>query len=495
MQPSSKTTRKFKEETFYDLNSGKEYFLLPFRFHRLSNSSEIIVNELGDFLILPNGTVKKIVHHEISKQFDPDLYGDLIANFFISDSAIPENLDLMSTRYRTKKSFLDNFTALHIFVITLRCDQACHYCQVSSVVQDKNIFDMSRKHIDKSIEYMMKSPNPYLTMEFQGGESLLTFENIVYAIEKTKPEALKLNKMINYVVCTNLSRIDNEMLSYFKDNNVLISTSLDGPPIVHNQNRFRQDEDSYEMTISGIHKSREILGPDRVSALLTTTSLSLNYPIEIVDEYFSLSFQSIFLRPINPFGYALRSTKRNKYEVSEFLEFYKKALLRIIDYNLQGHFFREDYATIILKKILTPFPVGFVDLQSPSGIISGVVVYNYDGKVYSSDESRMLAEMGDYTFQIGNLDKDSYQEIFYGEKAHHFSEVSVNESLAGCSECAFQSYCGANPVSNWRTQGDYYGYRPTNEFCKRNMGIISLLFELMENDKKIEKVFRSWVYS
>ena len=55
--------------------------------------------------------------------------------------------------------------------------------------------------------------------------------------------------------------------------------------------------------------------------------------------------------------------------MTRFLEFYKIALDHIININLSGEYFREDYATIILKKILTPFPVGYVDLNSPSGSI------------------------------------------------------------------------------------------------------------------------------
>ena len=174
------------------------------------------------------------------------------------------------------------------------------------------------------------------------------------------------------------------------------------------------------------------------------------------------------------------------------MEFYKKAFSRIIDYNLRGEFYREAYATIILKKILTPFPVGYVDLQSPAGIINSVIVFNYDGKVYASDEARMLAEMNDFTFQLGDLDTNSYEEIFYGEKALQFSETWSNESLAGCSDCAFQSYCGADPVFNYATQGDMYGYRPTSSFCQKNMEIIRYLIELMDADRRVEKIFRDW---
>lgn len=492
--PIQKYSRKFKEFNFFDntVTSNRSYYLFPFKFHRINDQREVLVNEIGDFLIVPTGTAEKVINKNISKREDEELYGDLIANFFISEERIPPLLDVLATRYRTKKSFLDYFTSLHIFVISLRCEHTCHYCQVSRVSQDKNTFDMKHNHIDKGIEFMMQSPNPNVTMEFQGGEALLAFDKIIYAVEKTKREASKKNKNVNYVICTNLAPLTDEMLSYCKQNRILISTSLDGPAFVHNQNRRRPENNSYELAISGIKRCREVLGDDQVSALLTTTNLSLDVPNAIVDEYYNFGFKSIFLRPISPYGFATHNEKKNKYETSKFLEFYKKALSRIIDYNLKGEFFREDYASIILKKILTPFPVRYVDLQSPAGMINNVIVFNYDGKVYATDEARMLAEMKDYTFQLGDLDTNTYEEIFYGEKARSFSEAWTNESLSGCSECGLQSYCGSDPVMNHAVQGDIFGYRPTSPFCQRNMEIIRHLFELMDNDKKIESIFRSW---
>ena len=72
---------------------------------------------------------------------------------------------------------------------------------------------------------------------------------------------------------------------------------------------------SYELAIKGIELSRKVLGHDRVSALMTTTKLSLDYPVEIVDEYFNLGFQGIF-RNISPYGFALR-TDKSKYETEK----------------------------------------------------------------------------------------------------------------------------------------------------------------------------------
>ena len=65
--------------------------------------------------------------------------------------------------------------------------------------------------------------------------------------------------------------------------------------------------------------------------------------------------------------------------------------------------------------MLTNDDPGYVDLTSPAGIGIGALVYNYDGDVYASDEGRMLAEMGDTTFRLGNLHEDSYAEIMLSD--------------------------------------------------------------------------------
>lgn len=79
------TNRKFKEPDFYDTRTEPEYYLLPFRFHRLNAAKEVIVNEVGDHLVVPAGTVERVVGRKIDKYLEEELYGDLIANFFISE--------------------------------------------------------------------------------------------------------------------------------------------------------------------------------------------------------------------------------------------------------------------------------------------------------------------------------------------------------------------------------------------------------------------------
>lgn len=462
------------------------YYLLPFDFTEISGK-EVLVNELGDMIVSPKGTVQKIVDRSLPKN---DLYKSLVSNFFISEQIIPPLVEVYAERLREKKRFLESWTGLHIFVMTLCCNQNCVYCQASSQNEDSVGCSMSKETMAKGVELMFRSPSDSITMEFQGGEPTLVPDVIEYGIQLAEEKNKTANKEIHYVLCTNSIRLTDRMLEICKKYGVVISTSLDGPAFLHNANRGKLD--SYEKVVAGIAKGREAVGHEKVSALMTTSVEGLNYPIEIVDEYVKLGFRSMFLRALNPYGLATHNDNWSDY-TNRFIEFYKKAFEHILDLNKQGTYFVEEFAAIILRKILTPYCTGFVDLQSPAGVINSVLIYNYDGGVYCSDESRMLAEFNDYTFKLGSVN-DRYEDLVFGKKAKEIANVWANEALAGCSDCAIKQYCGADPVRNYSTQGDMYGNRATSLLCRKNKAIIEYLISLMiERPDEVMPIFRSWV--
>ncbi len=97
--------------------------------------------------------------------------------------------------------------------------------------------------------------------------------------------------------------------------------------------------------------------------------------------------------------------------------------------------------------MLTPASTGYVDPQSPAGIGISGIVYNYDGTVYASDEARMLMEMGDKSFQLGDLASCTpYEEMMLSEALLNPLEASIAESSPTCAECAFLPYCGSAPA-------------------------------------------------
>jgi sulfatase maturation enzyme AslB (radical SAM superfamily) len=143
-------------------------------------------------------------------------------------------------------------------------------------------------------------------IEFQGGEPLLNFPLIRWITAEAKRMNAGHGKDLAFVIATNLALLDDEILEFCAEQDVHLSTSLDGPQHVHNGNRRRPGQDSWQQAVAGIRRAQERLGPDRVSALMTTTEASLDRAAEIIDAYADLGLRGVFLRPISPYGFALR---------------------------------------------------------------------------------------------------------------------------------------------------------------------------------------------
>jgi len=478
---------KFQGIEFYK-KSDKKYHLLPFRFINLTEEKLLLTNLVGEYYLTDRKVLDDLVHHQLDRE--NLAYSNLRSRHFLYDEQTSIAKNLLKIKYRTKFNRLADFTSLHMFVVSLRCEHSCPYCQVSRQSDDKKKYDMSEEVASKSIDLTLRSPSKNIKIEFQGGESLLNFELIKYIVEEAKSR--NVDKNLGFVIATNLAVVTQEILDYCLMHDIHISTSLDGPKSLHNKNRPRPGKNSYEKTIEGIQLTRDTLGFDKVNALMTTTEASLSMPKEIIDEYLLHNFSGIFLRPLSPYGFAIKTKKFNEYNASRWFEFYKQGLEYIIKLNKEGIRFREFYTSTILKKIFTLSDPGYVDLMSPAGIGIAAVVYNYDGNIFASDESRMLAEMGENKFKMGNVLHDTYKDIFLSDALLDPLEDSFALSVPMCNDCAFENYCGADPVYHYATTNDFVGRKPESDFCYRNMNAFKYIFNRMDSDKFVEDLFMSW---
>jgi His-Xaa-Ser system radical SAM maturase HxsB len=267
---------------------------------------------------------------------------------------------------------------------------------------------------------------------------------------------------------------------------------LDGPADLHNKNRPLPGGNSYQLAVRGIKLAQEVLGRDRVSALMTTTEASLDRVEGIVDEYISLGLDGIFLRPLSPYGFAIKTRQFNRYDGMRWFDFYRRGLRYILDLNHHGQLFPEFYASLLLRRMLSDRAIGYVDLRSPAGIGLGALVYNYDGAIFASDEGRMLAEMGDRTFELGHVSTASYRSIVLSDKLIELVAASLTQCAPECSDCVFEPHCGAEPVYHYATQHDPVGIKPLSEFCARQKSIMEFLLALLEQSPQDAMVLRQW---
>jgi uncharacterized protein len=484
-------TGKGKFRPYSEFLGAEGYKLLPIRIESLDCNRYVITNEVGEFVLADILTTENLIDGTLKRTHV--LYKEFVAKHFIIDETNSSAIDLLALKVRTKRSSVSEFTALHMFVVTLRCNQSCPYCQVSRQSEDRAAFDMSDEHIIKALDFTFRSPNRNIKIEFQGGESLLNFDGIKKIVEGAKLRRQETGKHVEFVAATNLTFLNDEILEFFKQEGIYISTSLDGPQHIHDKNRPYKERNAYQIVRENIDRAREYLGNDQVSALMTTTGRSLPYVKEIIDEYLSAGFKEIFLRPLSPYGFALRTKTFAEYDTQQWMDFYQEGLEYILDLNRKGIFFREIYTSIVLRKILTPFGTGYVNLQSPAGNAISGIVFNYDGKIYGSDEGRMLAEMNDNYMELGDLDNNTYSEIFNSEKLLNILAQSLPESSPRCEKCAFLPYCGSDPDYHYSRQQDLQGHKAFSGFCKKNMSIFKYLIAKLDDGCDDAEILRSWI--
>lgn len=475
------------------MTNSNPYTLLPFQLGKFDNKEYLIVNESGEYHFISRSDLVFLINGTLtpkSKHFDM-----LRSKQFVVTGDLAGTLDMVATRYRTRKNFISCFTELHMMVLTVRCNQDCQYCQVSAECDDAYQFDMSIEVARKSVEMAFDSPNPVIKIEFQGGEPTLNWSALTCAVEHAEKLNKTKHKHLEFVICSNLTNISCNQMEYLRDHNVYVSTSLDGPRNIHNKNRMlRNGNGTYDVFIDNLSKARKICGDDKVSALMTTTLDSVDNLKEVIDEYINRGFKGIFLRSLNPYGLAVGNSPKLGYSVGHFSKKYEEALDYLIEINLKGTDFPEYFTSILLQRILTPFSTGFVDLQSPSGAGISGVIYDYNGDVYPADEARMLARMGNKRFLMGNVFTDCYKDIFGGSVLQEIVSKSIVEIMPGCASCIYRTYCGADPIRSYLETGDVMGKRPGSSFCEKNMAIFEILFKKLKiNDDDTMDVFWSWI--
>jgi uncharacterized protein len=414
-----------------------------------------------------------------------------------------DGLDLktLAERVARRNHHVHRGPHLHILVLTLRCNQTCAYCQVSRETADTSGVDMSPETAEKVVDLALRSTSPSITFEFQGGEPLLNFDRLRQVVEVARSRGARAGKTVTFSLVSNFTEMTEARAEWLIANDVLICTSLDGPPGVHDANRKWRHGSAHAEVVRWIdyfNRRYVELGRDprlwHIDALMTTTRRTLDAWREVIDEYVARGLRTIHLRPLNPSGFARSAWQVVGYTADEYLDFYRRALNYIIGLNRQGVEIMERTASIFLTKMLTPDDPGFVDIQSPCGAGTGQVAYNFDGRVFPCDEARMVDAMGNSMFALGHVRDLTVPDMLRHPTVRAIAAASILDTQPMCADCWNKPFCGVCPVYNFVTQQDLIGQRPRSFQCKEHMAVTTRLFELLadENDTETLEILTRW---
>ncbi len=394
-----------------------------------------------------------------------------------------KNILPMLQKYRELNSNLFSDTSLHIAVATTKCNLSCAYCQAGAVPQE----DMTYEVAAKVLEYLFGVRNTSVSLEFQGGEPLMNWPVVKFAIEHAR-QYNTTGKKLRISVVTNMLLLDDEKMKVLADNDVDVCTSLDGPKAVHDKNRkYVSGLGSYDEVMAKIRRFKERFG--RSTGLLATiTAASLDHAEAIVDEYVRLGHTEICLRPVNNMGTARCSWSDIGYSAEEFNAFYGRAMDHILKLNAKGTLMMERMARVILTKVLEGKDPGYVDLMNPCGAGRTTMAYMPDGSCYPCDEARMI---GEDMFKLGNILLETYDDMIKKENLQHLLQASCTNLWQASS--VFSPWSGHCPVVNYALQQNIVPKVHCSSQHKIMTGQFMYLFDKIVAQGAALETFKRWL--
>lgn len=456
---------------------SKSYFL-PFRFR-----------PLGDRLLVTSESGK----HDFYDLDMPKRFFD--GNLFEEEAAALEDQSIyfrQEQRWRmlsllrslqVNKVNSDRLSYL-ILVPTLRCDLSCSYCQVSRAPIDAAGFDWGKEELNMVKSFIESHGSDGMKIEFQGGEPTLRADLLTEIMEF----ASEIYSNCEFVICSNLTSLDRGVRDLLDRGDVVVSTSIDGPTQTMTSNRTFSDD----VSASVLANAKQILrdyGYEKLAALPTITEEQMGNSALLIDYYRDLGFNSIFLRPVNYQGFARKAYKELTNEVDRWNKFYETALQRILEIS-QEAYFEEFYLADLVRKIFARKQSGFVDYRSPARYAENYCVIDYDGKIYPTDESRMLSRIRQVDLCIGTL-----KEGLYDEKIRQLNRSAIHHVNEECVHCAYMPYCGIDIVDDLSRYGRFDVRKSETWFCKRHMFLFDFIFEKVANwEVDWLRLFNSWIH-
>ncbi|MCF7916190.1 MAG: His-Xaa-Ser system radical SAM maturase HxsB [Candidatus Omnitrophica bacterium] len=469
-----------------EIQTEEKLALLPYN-HDKINDKHLVVNVLGDWAILEEEEFRRLNRYDV---FEKGVLSNKLkkSNLLINNHSLEKRI----ASWRCLNLNLFCGPTLHIAVVTERCNLSCRYCQT----RKDDAADMSIEVASQIIDFLTQNETPFATLEFQGGEPLCNWEVVKFLIErvvKLKKNPLR-NKNIQFVLVTNLLLLDEKKLKFLINNNVRISSSLDGPGFIHDKNRvFANGRGSYKDVVNKIkmvkneYKKRGI--KKNVGLLPTITKYSLSYYKEIIDEYLKQGQKSIALRYINKLGKGQKSWRDLGVSTEDFCSFWAKSVDYIIKLNKQGKKIRERMLSVIAQKVLKKADPFYVDMMNPCGAGRSVLTYAPSGDVYTCDEARMLKSN---LFKIGNVVNDWYYEIMDSSVISDTMKSSLLEVWD--SKSPYKAWAGTCPVLNYAQQGS-----PVTKICSSRFNKIQefqfrYFFDKIVNNEENLKIVKSWIF-
>ena len=459
-------------------------YLIPHFMYKRFGDKYLVTTDIGSWTFISRKELIELERGKLGKELLDKLEKSLIV---VTD----DNAEKVKDKKHRSYWYRSNGTSLHIIIPTLRCNFSCRYCYAFRRTEDQKGFDMTPEIADAAVDFIFQSPAPSIAVEFSGGEPALNFDIVKRVILKVEEKNKEYDKEIDFAFVTNGSLLDDEKVDFLIKHKVGICFSFDGPRMLNDYHRFftvDRKKSVYDMVVSKIKWIREEKKYSRIFAIPVITKHSFKYWKEIIDEYIKLGLKVYRFKYLSFFGFAsnLNTWKDLGYTPEEFVKYWKETVEYLIELNKKGIRVAENILLILLSKLIGKQDPGFAEMQTPCGAVTGQIVYNYDGKIYTCDEARTLPE-----FAIGNVMTSTYEEVLQHPTTKAMIEAS--SLVESCYDCPYHPFCGVCPLENYNINGTFVANIPNSYRCKIHKAMFDFTFDKLAHDEEFRKIAESWI--
>ena len=330
------------------------------------------------------------------------------------------------------------------------CNIECSYCYVpnrrdKSVISGdilKNIFLKIRdlSFFSGDVEFLWHCGEP-LTVGIGFYEQAIALQRDVFASTDTITNTVQTNGLL----------LNKEWCRFFRDHNIAIGISLDGPMHIHDANRRRRNGVG---TFQDVMRGLRLLQADniRFGCLAVITSNSLKYPQDMCDFFADNNIPWVGFNIEEVDGFNIQSSMHT--EVDMYKQFIEK-FIHAWDAGGRKFVFREVYNMVsIINDVKSR--VDMAPIEPDKTVPLRIVSFNKDGW-FSTFSPELLSARGSGEYKkffLGNVANDEISSSVVNNSSF------VDDILSGIrrcqSECDYFGVCGGGYISNrWAENGAF----------------------------------------
>ena len=324
------------------------------------------------------------------------------------------------------------------------------------------------------VDFALQSPSPTLHFEFQGGEPTLNMTLIRSVYDYARLKTARTGKRLSFSLVSNLVDVDDSVLAFLRASKIAVCTTAELPGAGKAPLRViadgRPPPDTFDERLARARRHGM-----RVPFLMVVARNNISELRRYIDKAVSEAQRSIFLSPVQKLGFAKAYWHEAGLTMAEFQAAWRDAMEYVFELWDRGVLIEERTFSLALDKLFSARDVRYMDFRNPNGMVLGNLAYDQNGDVFSCDEGR-----GNWQFKIGNVTRNTYEEVLSSEEATRLVSFSLREHAA-CQACAYKAWCGVSPVVSWGETGDLDPAPLTDPMCQRTLGVFDFMVELLRN--------------